>query len=47
MKINPVTYCVTSLREGLGGRLDTSMAGAALFALLALLLSLWTVRRRS
>jgi ABC-2 type transport system permease protein len=47
MKINPVTYCVTSLREGLNGHLDPALAVAALFALVTLTASVWTVGGRS
>jgi ABC-2 type transport system permease protein len=47
MKINPVTYCVTSLREGLSGNLDFSLGVAALFALVTLSASLWTAGGKS
>jgi ABC-2 type transport system permease protein len=47
MKVNPVTYCVTSLREGLSGSLDPSLGVAALFALVVFGFSIWTAGGRS
>lgn len=47
MRINPVTYCVTSLREGLRGNLDPSLGIAAVFALAMLVVSVWTAGGRS